>query len=140
MKDALPPEDPEDLYRFEIFSELETLEGGSEGEEDFALEDLNEDLLERQRKYRADLYLQPLELAEKRMELLQITEEERKAVEKAALAIIEHQAKGRVKRSAEEYLDEVSSGDVHKWVRLANCALPLARSFSSSFGKTEEEV
>ena len=111
------------LTEFEIFSELEL-------EDSFKLSDLEEDILEKSKKYRADLYLDPTELAEKRMTLLEVTTEERVAIEAAALSVVEYAATGNVTRTAMDIIDSVTS-DEKRCVRLLNVVLPLSRSMST---------
>lgn len=123
----IPPEDV--LTTFEIFDELEV-------EEDFNLEDLEKDVLDKQRKYRADLYLDPLDLATKRMDSLQVSCAEKDAIERAALAVVEYASTGSVKKSAMDIIEEVAP-DTKRCVRLLNCVIPLSRSFSSSVKQKE---
>lgn len=118
------------LTEFEIFEELQP-------EEEFSLDQLEEDVLHKQVKYRADLYLDPLELATKRMEALVVTEVEKLAVERAALAVVEYRATGSVKLSAMDIIEEVAP-ETKRCVRLLNCVIPLSRSYSSSVMKDGE--
>jgi len=113
-------------------------------EEDFTSfldEDEPEPWSTRNTKYekRPEVSLNQAELAEKKLNDIRATQEEREAVEQAARSILEHQSTGSVAWSAMDWIDSVTT-DQKRCVQLLNAALPLSRHLSEKKPKMYKKI
>lgn len=90
-----------------------------------------EDVINKTRKFRAEMYLNQEELAYKRLEDLEATEAERIAVVLAARAVITYRRDGTVLVTADSIISEVCPNSIARQIKLLNVVVPMARYLSA---------